>query len=148
MSRTTSAGWSWCRDDGRLLMRWLENLFWRLAFWWKRRTGWLDLGRVITVIEVDQPGTDGDGNFDLALDPGQEWAISEVEPWASAGLIASFRQLQIGMRVRVTGNHGFDGVHTGRSMWLEVPLALVRHQPNMTAGWLECHPVTGLEILA
>lgn len=151
-------------------MKWLTNSWWRFVFWWKQRTGWLNLGQVLmvtgTVIEVDPPGTDGDGNFDLLLDPGQDQWITgfggrltsaspdlppslhcEVEPWASDELMGTFGRLKVGDRVRVTGSWGFDGVHLGIPEWLEVLAALVRHQPNVKEGWFECHPVTELEIL-
>ena len=71
----------------------------------------------------------------------------EVEPWASAELVAAFRTLRIGDRVRVTGRWGFDGVHTGRPEWVEVLLAVVRHMPNVREGWFECHPVERIERL-
>lgn len=152
------------RGDGLSTLR---NLWWRFVFWYKKRTGWLDLGETITatgtVIRVDAPGTDGDGNFDVELDAGQERLITgfggrltccppvttpslhcEVEPWASAELLAAFRGLHPGDRVRVTGRWGFDGVHAGRTEWLEILLALVRHMPNVRAGWFECHPVESI----
>lgn len=150
------------------MLRWFSNLTWRAIFWYKRRTGWLDLGEVVTatgtVIRVDPPGTDGDGNFDLQLDAGQERLITgfggrftccppvtvpslhcEVEPWAEEELLAEFRSLRVGDRVRVTGRWGFDGVHTGRAEWLEVLLGLVRHMPNVREGWMELHPVERIE---
>lgn len=158
------------RSAGSGPVRAVSNTWWRLVFWWKRGTGWVDLGRVVTavgtVIEVDLPGPDGDGNFDIVLDPNQTWLITgfggrltscppiyrpalhcEVEPWAGDYLAAMFRRLRIGDRVQVTGRWGFDGVHTGRAMWLEILLALVRHGPNIRQGWFEIHPVETLEIL-
>lgn len=151
-------------------MRWIVLAFWRLVFWWKRRTGFLDLGRDVvatgTVIRVDEPGTDGDGNFDVQLDVAQDWLITgfggrltacppvtepslhcEVEPWAPAALQNAFAALRVGDRVRVAGRWGFDGVHTGRSMPVEILLALLRHEPNVHEGWFELHPVTALEQL-
>ncbi len=150
-------------------MTWLFNLWWRLVFWAKHRTGFLDMGRDVTVtgvvLKVEPPGTDGDGNFDVRLEAGQESLIMmggrlttadealgpaihcEVEPWADAVLRARFAALRVGDRVHVAGRHGFDGVHTGRAEWLEVLLALVRHQPNVRDGWFEIHPVTELDVL-
>lgn len=152
------------------MFRWLTNLAWKLVFFWKKRTGWLDLGEQITatgtVIEVDPPGADGDGNFDVLLDPGQERLITgfggrltsgavsgvpslhcEVEPWAAQDVVAAFRLLRVGDRVRVTGAWGFDGVHTGKPEWVEVLLALVRHMPDVRHGWFEAHPVERIERL-
>lgn len=145
------------------------NWFWKLVFWWKKRTGWLDFGQEITgtgtVIRVDPPGTDGDGNFDLLLDSGQEYLITgfgrrtacppvtapslhcEIEPWADQELLDQFAKLKVGDRVRVTGEWGFDGVHLGVWMPLEALAGFFRHQPNTRDGWFECHPVTKLEIL-
>lgn len=147
------------------------NAFWKAVFWWKRnRAGWIDLRETVTatglVIEVDGPGADGDGNFDLVLDSGQERLITgfggrltccpptvtpsihcEVEPWASAELRAQFGRLHTGDRVRVVGAWGFDGVHTGRPMWLEVIAALIGHPPNVRDGWMEIHPVASIEVL-
>lgn len=154
---------------GRLApLRWLRNTWWRVVFWWKRQTGWLDLGETIaatgTVIEVDAPGADGDGNFDLLLDAGQERLITgmggrltsgarsgvpslhcEVEPWAARDVLQTFGALRVGDRVRVTGWWGFDGVHTGRAEWAEVLLAVVRHMPAVGTGWFEVHPVERIE---
>lgn len=145
------------------------NWFWRIVFWWKKRTGWLALDRVVeaagVVISVNPPSADGDGCFDVALDAGYEWLITgfggrltgegdkppslhcEIAPWAAADLKATYGRLKHGDHVRVSGAWGFDGVHTGRSMWIEVPLALVRHQPNVRRGWFEIHPVEKLEIV-
>jgi hypothetical protein len=144
--------------------------FWRFVWWWKHRTGFLDLGETLlvtgTVIRVDAPGADGDGNFDLRLDAGQERWITgfggrltcappvtepslhcEVEPWAPPDLRAMFGRLQVGDRIAVTGAWGFDGVHTGRSMLAEILLAVARHQPNVRQGWFEAHPVIRIEAL-
>lgn len=151
-------------------MRWPWLLWWRVVFWWKRRTGWIDLGERITaigtVIQVGPNDLDGDLNFDVQLDAGQERLITgfggrltsaadsgapslhcEVSPWAPAALRAAAGALQVGQRVRVSGAWGFDGVHTGRAEWVEVLLALVRHQPAVRTGWMECHPVDALEVL-
>lgn len=145
--------------------------FWRLVFWWKKRTGWIDLGQTIiitgTVVGFDPPDLDGDGNFDVKLDPGfDRWITGfggrlttenealgpsihcEVPPWSSANLRDRFAGLRLGDRVQVTGAWGFDGVHTGRPEWLEVLLALVRHEPNVLDGWFEIHPVTEIVTLA
>lgn len=146
------------------------NLLWRLVFWWKQRTGWIALERGVTatgtVVRVDPPGADGDGNFDLLLDEGQDRLITgfggrltsappvtipslhcEVERWAPNDLRRDFAALRPGDRVEVEGDHGFDGVHLGRSMLWEVIVALVRHQPRVDTGWFELHPVTAIRRL-
>ncbi len=151
-------------------MAWLTNLFWRFVFWWKKRTGWLDLGQGIevtgTVVSLIPPDLDGDMTFNVKLDLGFERYITgfggrlttenaadgpslhcEIEPWAPDDVRAVYKKLKVGSRVRVWGYWGFDGVHLGRSMWIEVPMAIVRHQPNVRDGWFEIHPVTALEIL-
>lgn len=146
------------------------NLFWRLVFFWKKRTGWMDLRQEIEVtgivINVEVPGLDGDGNFDVELDPGQERWITgfggrqtfepgagrpsihcEVEPWADQTLKSAFLSLKAGQRVRVRGSWGFDGVHLGTSEWIEVLAALLRHGPNVHDGWFEIHPVTSVAVI-
>lgn len=58
----------------------VNNTFWRLVFWWKKQTGWLDMGQTIEVtgtiiaVDVNVTGTfnDGDVCFNVELDPGQE----------------------------------------------------------------------------
>lgn len=152
------------------MLRAVTNLFWRVVFFWKKwRAGWLDMGQVITVrgvvARVDRPGLDGDGNFDLIVDPEFSWTTTlgqrqtfcppmrvpalhcEVEPWAPPGLVATFGSLLVGYRVEVTGRWGFDGVHTGHSEPVEVALAIIGHAPNMRAGWFECHPVTSITVI-
>lgn len=56
------------------------NTWWRLVFWWKKRTGWIDLDRVVAtgmIISVDNSlSADGDIRFDLKLDYGQEWLVT------------------------------------------------------------------------
>jgi hypothetical protein len=151
-------------------MEWIVNLFWRLVFFWKKRTGWIDLKQEIevtgTVINAEVPGLDGDGNFDVELDPGQERWITgfggrltfepgagrpslhcEVEPWASPSLKGTFTSLRVGQRVRVRGSWGFDGVHIGVAELIEVLAAIVRHGPNVHDGWFEIHPVKSIELL-
>lgn len=152
-------------------MRWLTLLRWRIVWWWKHRTGFVDMGEdvaatgVIAAVEVGR-SSDGDQNFDLRLDPGQERLITgmggrlttahpeigptihcEVPPWAPADVQAAAFALAVGQHVRVSGRWGFDGVHTGRPAWQEVILALWRHQPNHAGGWFEIHPVTRIEFL-
>jgi hypothetical protein len=138
---------------------------WRAVFWWKKRTGWLDLGQRIevtgTVVGLEAPDLDGDRNLNLRLDPGQDRWITgfgarltsedqavgpslhcEVTPWSSQQLRDSFDALHVGDRVRIGGAWGFDGVHIGYSFFpFEVLRALVRHQPNVCDGWFEIHPV-------
>lgn len=143
------------------------NWFWRIVFWWKRRTGWLDLGKDIfvsgTVINLTPPDIDGDRNFDVRLDSVYDWYITgfggrrtrdpgaseasmhcEIPPWADVSLKSTYDGLKVGDRVTVRGRWGFDGVHLGRSMWIEVLAALVRHMPNVNDGWFEIHPVIEL----
>ena len=151
-------------------MDFIVNLWWRLVFWWKKRTGWIDLGQEIevtgTVVNTEVPGLDGDGNFDVQLDPGQEHWITgfggrltferaagvpsihcEVTPWASPDLKLRFVTLRPGQRVRVRGAWGFDGVHLGVIFPLELIAALLRHGPNVRDGWFEIHPVTSIDVL-
>ena len=158
-------------------MTWLINLWWRVVFWWKRRTGWLDLGTTIEVVgevlEIVPPDIDGDRAFNLRLESGRvqnapRWTSGEqfitgfggrltaenpalgpslhceIPPWSKDALKTTYDELKVGDRVRAAGAWGFDGVHLGYSMWVEVPAALIRHQPNVRAGWFECHPVTVL----
>lgn len=154
------------------MLTWIINLWWKLVFWWKKRTGWLDLGEMIeitgTVITRIPPDVDSDQTFNVRLDPGlgyekyitgfggrltwepdaTEPSIHcEIEPWAEAGLHSTYAHMKIGDRIRVKGAWGFDGVHLGRAMWIEILAALIRHQPNMKQGWFELHPVVELEIL-
>jgi hypothetical protein len=112
------------------------------------------------------PDIDGDRTFNVRLDAGQEKYITgfggrltteddsvgpslhcEIEPWAAADLRAIYTTMRVGDRVRVRGAWGFDGVHLGRPMWIEILAALVRHQPNMRDGWFEIHPVEAIEIV-
>jgi len=151
----------------------LALTLWRIVFWWKKKTGWLDLGKQIevtgTIIAIDMNVTgwfnDGDVCFNVKLDPGQEQYVTgfggrlttesdtdstpaihcEITPWMRDQF--KWQQLAVGKRVRVAGAWGFDGVHTGKSEWLEVLYALVRHMPNVNAGWFEIHPVQKLEYL-
>lgn len=160
------AGW-W-----NLLLAWTV---WRVVFWWKKRTGWLDLGEVVectgTVIMVDAnisgAFNDGDVCFNVKLDPGQERLVTgfggrlttesdtdptpalhcEIPPWTRSKFDDIWQKLEVGKRVRVRGSWGFDGVHTGRPEWLEILYSLVRHMPNVRQGWFEIHPVEELEIL-
>ena len=163
----------------RLVTWWnlaLAYTVWRVVFWWKKQTGWLDLGQTITVtgvitavdINVTGPANDGDVCFNVQLDAGQEKWITgfggvltnedksgntlpsihcEITPWTRARFDGKWQQLAVGKRVRVTGAWGFDGVHTGKPEWLEVLYALLRHQPNVKDGWFEIHPVTDLSFI-
>lgn len=151
-------------------MTWIVNLWWRLVFWWKRRTGWIHLADYIVVegvvVEKSDPDIDGDRCFNLRLHLGDRWAITgfggrltsenwdigaalqcEVPPWASKEVRDAYDNLKVDDYVRVIGAWGFDGVHTGRAEWIEVILALFRHQPNVKDGWFEIHPVTRIEVL-
>lgn len=151
-------------------MIWIVNLWWKVVFFWKKRTGWIDLGEAIevtgTVVSLVPPDVDGDRTFNVRLDPGQDRYITgfggrlttedeavgpsihcEIEPWSPSDLDAKYAALKVGDRVRVTGAWGFDGVHLGRSMWIEIVMALIRHMPNVRDGWFEVHPVTKLDVL-
>jgi hypothetical protein len=152
------------------MMAWIVNLWWKIVFWWKKQTGWLDLGEVIeitgVVVSLIPPDLDGDMTFNVRLDLGQLRYITgfggrlttendadgpslhcEIEPWAPAELHAIYKKLKAGDHVRVKGAWGFDGVHLGKSMWIEIPAALIRHMPQVQTGWFEIHPVAELEIL-
>lgn len=153
----------------------LAYTVWKVVFWWKKQTGWLDLGQIITVtgtviavdINVTGPANDGDVCFNVQLDPGQERYITgfggrlttesdtdptpsihcEIVPWMRSKFEGKWQQLAVGKRVRVTGRWGFDGVHTGKPEWLEVLYALVRHMPNVKQGWFEIHEVTDFDFI-
>lgn len=151
----------------------LAQTLWRFVFFWKKQTGWLDLGREIsvtgTIVMVDKNVTglfnDGDVCFNVRLDFGWEWAITgfggrktsedgqgpslhcEIPPWTRKKFDGLWQQLEVGKRVAVTGAWGFDGVHTGKPEAVEVVLALFRHMPNVQDGWFELHPVTALEFI-
>jgi hypothetical protein len=59
-----------------------------------------------------------------------------------------YDRLKVGDRVFVSGAWGYDGVHVNNwPMIIQIPLALIRHQPDMVNGWFEIHPVAMLEIL-
>jgi hypothetical protein len=145
--------------------------FWKMVFWWKKKTGFMDLGKDIevtgTVLWTDA-GINADGDFcmNVKLDPEFAWANHafgrqtsedpshypdtlhcEIVPWTSAQFAAVEKKIKAGVRVRVAGRWGFDGVHTDRPEWQEVFYALWRHQPNVLEGWCEIHPVTKLEVL-
>lgn len=142
------------------------NLWWRLVFWWKKRTGWVDFGREITVYgtvtELIPPDTDGDRCFNVKLDDGyidyaqlggKDMTESgrakeihcEIPPWSADWLKETYDDLRVGDRVNVVGAWGFDGVHYKNwSLWIQIPLALWRHQPDFRNGWFEIHPVREL----
>ncbi len=131
------------------------------------------MGQVIevtgTVVGEEFPDLDADDNFNVQLDPGQGQEVyvtafggrltsetpslgpsihCEITAWASSELRATFDRLRVGDRVRVRGAWGFDGVHVGGyPEWIQVLLALWRHQPDLRGGWWEIHPVTACEIL-
>lgn len=152
-------------------MNWATKLWWRVVFWWKKRTGFIDLHEVIeitgTVVGEQEPDLDLDQNFAVAPDPIYKWCITcfggrlcqangvgppsincEITAWAPPELRAKFKLIKIGSRVRVKGSWGFDGVHVGTyPEWIQVILAVFRHQPDVLRGWFEIHPVTELEIL-
>lgn len=152
--------------------KWLaDNVLWRIVWFWKKQTGWLDLNQVIevcgTVISTSKDlSGDGDIRFNVLLDPEYEWAITgfggrltkegsaskpaihcEISPWDRKKLSSSWEILEVGMRVKVKGRWGFDGVHTGKGQVADVFLALLRHQPNINDGWFEIHPVEEIRIL-
>lgn len=151
------------------MLRWIIGILWRIIFFWKKRTGWIDLGREIEVtgtVAKLESNSDGDRSIALRLDEGQEQWITgfggrlttgdrsvgpslhcEVVPWSDDSLRTVHGSLRIGDRVRVRGAWGFDGVHLGVWFPFEVLLALVRHGPNVHEGWFEIHPVTSLEVI-
>ncbi len=151
------------------MLGFLWSLLWKVVFWWKKRTGFIDMKETIEVVGTvlsAHSSEDGDRTFDVRLDPEYNRYITgfggrltqdvgatepslhcEVVPWNSDEVKATFDSLAVGDRVRVKGEWGFDGVHVGTNMVFEVILALVRHQPNVHDGWFEIHPVTELEKL-
>lgn len=153
----------------------LAYTLWKVVFWWKKQTGWLDLGKTIevtgTIIAIDLNITgffnDGDVCFNVKLDPGQEQYITgfggrlttesdidptpaihcEITPWDRKKFDGKWQQLAVGKRVKVSGAWGFDGVHAGINEFLEILWALCRHQPYVQTGWFEIHTVETLEYL-
>lgn len=153
----------------------IKLAFWKMVFWWKHKTGFLDLGEDVTftgtVMLVDGVGSptidnDGDFCFNVKVDFGWEWLNTgfkgrkttnnlaapdtihcEVPPWLVPGLQEKLIKVVTGARIKVTGRWGFDGVHIGKAQWLETLYALWRHQPNVLEGWFEIHPVTDIEII-
>jgi len=142
--------------------------FWKVVFWYKHKTGFMDLGHDIEVIGTVQwtdGGINGDGDFtfNLKLDPDYSWANyafgrhtsedpllypdtihCEITPWMRDSF-TTLDSIKPGQRLRVAGRWGFDGVHVGKAEWIEVVYALWRHQPNIIDGWCEIHPVTKVE---
>ncbi len=151
------------------VFEWVRGLPWRVVFWWKKQTGFIDMRERIEVtghvLSIDT-ASDGDRTFNVCLDAGQERYITgfggrltskssscpaihcEIPPWVSRGLKGTYDSMEVGQRVRVTGAWGFDGVHVGYDFFpWEVVAALVRHQPNVRDGWFEIHPVESIELL-
>jgi hypothetical protein len=145
--------------------------FWKLIWHWKHKSGFIDLGKDIevvgTILWTDYGNnTDGDFTFNLKLDPEYSWANlafgrhtsedpvnypdtlhCEIVTWMRAQFANELPKIKLGVRVKISGRWGFDGVHTGRAEWIEVVLALIRHQPNVSQGWLELHPVGKIEFI-
>ena len=151
------------------MLRKLKGLLWRAVFWWKRRTGWIVLAprvSVVGTVTATESNSDGDVTFDIEVDGEYDWLVTgmgdvnmldmhcETVPWLAESIQDQARGLSEGDRVCVTGQWGFDGVHTSpdydrtwyRFAW-EIFLALWRHQPNMKYGWFEIHPVEKIEKL-
>jgi hypothetical protein len=148
------------------VIAWIVNTWWKLVFWWKKRTGWIDFKQEIAVhgvvVEMVPPDVDGDRTFNLKLEKEFEHYITlgdkmttenkvvgpsihcEIPPWAPKKVRDAYDVMKVGDRVCVIGAWGFDGVHLGTTMWLEIPAALLRHQPNVKDGWFEIHPVRAL----
>ena len=65
-------------------MAWFNSWFWRLVFYWKQRTGWLDLGEIVTatgvVVDHVPPGPDGDRTFAVKL-------VKRFALWSGAGAL-------------------------------------------------------------
>ena len=163
-------------EMNKLKALWQQVVFawWKLIFAYKHLTGFLDLGRNIevtgTVLNVED-SSDGDFCFNLALDLEYSWANlvfgrhttenpkypdslhCEITPWDRFMFTELLPRIKPGVRVRISGRWGFDGVHVHPSktgFWaevLEVIYALIRHQPNVLEGWAECHPVKSLKLL-
>jgi hypothetical protein len=151
-------------------MEYLIGIFWRFIFWAKHRAGFLDLGSDIMVTGVVQwtdygKNPDGDCTFNLLPDAGSEWVNTtfggrrttenpdypntihcEIAPWQRMSPEVTAR-LRPGVRVRVMGRWGFDGVHTGKGTFVDVLYAIFGHGPDMINGWCEIHPVKSLDIL-
>lgn len=147
----------------------IEFTFWKIVFWWKKKSGFIDLHQEVTVIgEVvwSDFGKNPDGDYTMHVKPDYEyqWLITmgnrktsadsdypetlhcEVVPWMRDQFKESLDKLKIGSRVKITGSWGFDGVHIGKNEFIEVLAALWRHQPNVKDGWFEIHPVKNIEV--
>jgi hypothetical protein len=152
------------------MWRYITDAFWRLVFFWKKRTGFVDLHTVISATGVVlslRSSEDGDALINLFLDEDARVFTPEgigdpmrygllhceIPPWIRGRVRDVYAGLKVGDCVRVTGEWGFDGVHVLPDHWpwwtfpLEVLLALWRHQPNTRDGWFEIHSVTGIEKL-
>ena len=149
------------------MLRWITNTWWKFVFFWKKRTGFVALGPVIatgTVLSM-RTSKDGDALLNIELDEDSYWLTPlglghpshryrlhcEIVPWDQRPM-AVHTTLQVGDRVKVAGDWGFDGVHLfdEKKRWLfpfEVLASLFRHQPNFKNGWFEIHPVTSIEKL-
>lgn len=148
---------------------WLFETFFRFVFWWKKRTGFISFGPCVvfgTVISKRSSG-DGDALLNVSLDETQlAFTPSgigdpachgrlhcEIPPWIKGEVREVYSQLQVGDRVRIEGDWGFDGVHLlddpdppwWKFILVEVPGAIFRHQPNVKKGFFEVHPVTKIE---
>jgi len=142
------------------------NFFRRIIFWGKKRVGFLDLGREITVtgeiVAIEYNPSDGDHTFDLELDPESDWAglgfggipngrLSYLHCEIVSWLPVDRAPIVGGRHVRVTGRWAFDGVHFGYPGWLEILLAVLSvpfgRAPNFRKGWNEIHPVTQVRAL-
>lgn len=156
------------------MLRWIKGTLWKAIFWWKKRTGFIDFKEDIevvgTVMSVHM-ASDGDVTFNIYPDEEYIWSITwyggllksklhcEVPPWISESVRDVGRSLKKGDRVKVSGAWGFDGVHVSgpddpswepkwyQMIFKEIPMAIVRHQPNVHNGWFEIHPVKKIEKL-
>lgn len=150
-------------------MNWLTDRFWKVVWWWKHRTGFVDLHRDVTAVGRVlslRSSSDGDALLNIELDAEHMWLTPptgalakyghlhcELPPWVRGPVRNVYATLRPGDRVAVTGRWGFDGVHLLPDHWpswlfpIEVLAALWRHQPNFRDGWFEIHPVTGIERL-
>lgn len=133
-----------------------------------------DVELVGTVTWTDGGGeeradNDGDYSFNVRPDPGYESLMTtfggrqtrsenddpyrgptvhcEVPPWLrNSEMDERLKGVVPGVRVRVFGRWGFDGVHTGKAQWLEVLYALWGHGPDWRYGWCEIHPVVRVTV--
>jgi hypothetical protein len=150
-------------------MQWLTDRWWKFVFWWKKRTGFMVFGPAVVFGTVISKRSSSDGDLLLNIDLDEtQLAFTpsgigdrnrhgmlhcEIPPWIRGEVREAYASVQVGDRVRIEGDWGFDGVHLldeAKPPWwkfllVEVPGAIFRHQPNVRKGFFEFHPVTKIQ---